>query len=206
MRGGTIYLYIDISVTKIGKLLGVQITDTFNWKAHCDEVVSKLRSTAYRFSMLRASLTFPAIRNVYFADVQSHILYTIVIWGGSPHMQQIFTAQKRCVRAMAGKRYWRGPAALDSCKPLFHEFNILKLSTPFIFLNLLNLLKNTQISFQKIQTILTQQSIARETQGFQANFPKSKISNEVFDSSRSFNQEMRSAEYQERRVPSQKCS
>jgi hypothetical protein len=30
----------DISVTKIDKLLGVQITDTINWKAHCDEVVS----------------------------------------------------------------------------------------------------------------------------------------------------------------------
>ena len=122
----------NISATKIGKLLGVQMTDTFNWKAHCDEVVSKLKSTAYRFSMLRASITFPAIRNVYFADVQSHILYTIVIWGGSPHMQQIFTAQKRCVRAMAGKRYWRGPAALDSCKPLFREFSILTVYSLYV--------------------------------------------------------------------------
>jgi hypothetical protein len=47
-------------------------------------------------------------------------------------MQPIFTAQKRCVRAMAGKRYWRGPAALDSCKPLFREYNILTVYSLYI--------------------------------------------------------------------------
>jgi Reverse transcriptase (RNA-dependent DNA polymerase) len=122
----------DISLTNVGKLLGVKITDTFNWKTHCDDVASKLKSTAYRLSMLRANLNFPAIRTVYFADVQSHILYTIVIWGGSPHMQQIFTAQKRCIRAMAGKRYWRAPEALESCKPLFKEFKILTVYSLYI--------------------------------------------------------------------------
>jgi exonuclease III len=122
----------DVSVTHMGKLLGLKITDTFNWKTHCDEVVSKLRSAAYRLSMLRASLTLPSILKVYFADVQSHVLYTIVIWGGSPHLDKVFIAQKRCVRAMAGKRYWRGPAALDSCKPLFRDYNILTVYSLYI--------------------------------------------------------------------------
>jgi hypothetical protein len=90
-----------------------------------DEVASKLRSNAYRFSLLRANLSLKSMRNVYFADVQSHILYTIVIWGGSPQLEQVFVAQKRCIRAMAGKKHWRGPAALDSCKPLFLEYKIL---------------------------------------------------------------------------------
>ena len=71
-------------------------------------------------------------RNVYFADVQSHILYTIVIWGGSPHLEQVFVAQKRCIRAMAGKKYWRGPAALDSCKPLSLEYKILTVYSLYI--------------------------------------------------------------------------
>lgn len=74
--------------------MGVKITDTFNGKIHCDEVASKLtRSTAYRFSTLIAS--FPALQSFYFADVQGHSLYTIVIWGGSLHMKQIFNAQRR---------------------------------------------------------------------------------------------------------------
>jgi hypothetical protein len=71
--------------------------------------------------MLHANLNFPAIRTVYFADVQSHILYTIVIWGGSPHMQQIFIVQKRCVRAMAKVTDTGGPL-----KPLIHVKHCLR--------------------------------------------------------------------------------
>jgi hypothetical protein len=122
----------EVSLAKVGKLLGVKITDTFSWKTHCVDVASKLRSTAYRFSMLRANLTLDALKKVYFADVQSHILYTIIIWGGSPHMKEIFIAQKKCIRAMAGKKYWRGLEALDSCKPLFEEYKILTVYSLYI--------------------------------------------------------------------------
>jgi hypothetical protein len=71
----------EVSVSQVGKILGVTITDTFNWKTLCEEVACKLRSTAYRFSMLRATLTLPSIKLVYFAHVHSHILYTIIILG-----------------------------------------------------------------------------------------------------------------------------
>jgi hypothetical protein len=47
-------------------------------------------------------------------------------------MQNIFIAQKRCIRAMAGKRYWRAPEALESCKPLFKEFKILTVYSLYI--------------------------------------------------------------------------
>jgi hypothetical protein len=47
-------------------------------------------------------------------------------------MQQIFIAQKRCIRAMAGKRYWRAPEALESCKPLFKEFKMLTVYSLFL--------------------------------------------------------------------------
>jgi hypothetical protein len=48
-----------------------------------------------------------------------------VIWGGSPHMQKVFVAQKRVVRALAGLRYRRSNCALDSCKPLFIKYGML---------------------------------------------------------------------------------
>jgi hypothetical protein len=38
----------------------------------------------------------------------------------------------RYSRAMAGKRYRRGPAAFDSCKPLFREFKILTVCCLYI--------------------------------------------------------------------------
>jgi hypothetical protein len=119
-------------MSSAAKLLGVKITDTLNWKTHCDEIVSKLKSEAYRFSMLRANLSIDSLKKVYNAHVQSHILYTIVIWGGSPHLQLVFVAQKRCLRAMVGKRYWRGPDALDTCKPIFQEHKILTVFSLYI--------------------------------------------------------------------------
>jgi hypothetical protein len=33
---------------------------------------------------------------------------------------------------MAGTKYWRGPAALDSCKPLFQELKILTVYSLYI--------------------------------------------------------------------------
>jgi hypothetical protein len=36
------------------------------------------------------------------------------------------------IGAMAGKRYWRAPEALDSCKPLFKEFKILTVYSLYI--------------------------------------------------------------------------
>jgi hypothetical protein len=65
--------------------------------------------------MLRAQfLNFPAIRTVYFADVQSHTLYT-VIWGGSPHLQQIFIAQSIVSEPWHQVKHTGGPL-----KPLIH--------------------------------------------------------------------------------------
>lgn len=122
----------EVTMTTVGKLLGVKITNTFNWKAHCDEIVSKLRSEAYRFSMLRANLSKDSLLKVYDAHVKSHILYTIVIWGGSPHLSQVFIAQKRCLRAMVGKRYWRGPDPLETCKTIFEENKILTVYSLYI--------------------------------------------------------------------------
>lgn len=131
-------------MSTVGKLLGVNITDTFNWKTHCEQIVSKLKSEAYRFSVLRANLSMDSLLKVYNAHVKSHILYTIVIWGGSPHMQQIFTAQKRCLRAMCGKRYWRGPDALDTCKPIFREYKVLTVYSLYILESAKFVKKNPQ--------------------------------------------------------------
>jgi hypothetical protein len=65
-----------------------------------------------------------SLKSVYYAYAQSQILYSIVIWGGSPHLDIVFVAQKRVLRAMAGTQYWRSNRALDSCKPLFIKYEI----------------------------------------------------------------------------------
>jgi hypothetical protein len=80
-----IQIYDQIVETcKEAKLLGVYLTDTMNWSRQCDHVVNNLRSVCFLFTKLRRRVSASLLRQVYFSYVQSHILYSIVIWGGSP--------------------------------------------------------------------------------------------------------------------------
>jgi exonuclease III len=122
----------NVETCNDGKILGVYLTDTMNWKKQCEHVVSKLRSVCFLFTMLRCEITENLLRQVYFAYVQSHILYSIVIWGGSPHLERVSVAQKRVLRAMAGVRFHWNPDQVDSCRPLFKKYNILPVFSIYI--------------------------------------------------------------------------
>jgi len=122
----------DVETVNSCKLLGVLISDTMNWSPQCEKVANKLRSVTYLFTILRDTVSESALKLVYYAYAQSEILYSIVIWGSSPHMERVFRAQKRVLRAMAGLRYWRSNCALDSCKPLFKKFEILTVYSLYI--------------------------------------------------------------------------
>jgi hypothetical protein len=123
----------DINVEAVNncKLLGVMISDTMNWHPQCEKVANKLRSVTYLFTILRDTVS-ESCKLVYYAYAQSQILYSIVIWGASPHMSNVFTAQKRVMRSMAGLRYWRSDCALDSCKPLFIKYGILTVYSLYV--------------------------------------------------------------------------
>jgi hypothetical protein len=114
-----------VEVCNTGKLLGVNLTDTMNWSSQCDAVAAKLKSVTFLFTMLKDNVSDSILRTVYFSYVQSQILYSIVIWGGSPHITQVILAQKRVIRAMAGTRFYWNPDKDVSCKPLFKKFKIL---------------------------------------------------------------------------------
>jgi hypothetical protein len=126
----------EIETCKESKLLGVFLSDTMNWHIQCDAVVKKLRSTTFLFVMLRDKISESMLRQVYFAYVQSHILYSIVIWGGSSHLQEVFVAQKRVIRAMAGVWLSKTPLQSEhyvSCRPLFKKFDILPVYSLYVF-------------------------------------------------------------------------
>jgi hypothetical protein len=87
-------------------------------------VPSKLQGVIYNVKG-NYVVTEDVLKLVYFAYAQSQILYSVIIWGASPHMKNVFVAQKRVVRAMAGVRYWRSNCALESCRPLFQRYGIM---------------------------------------------------------------------------------
>jgi predicted RNase H-like HicB family nuclease len=122
----------DVEAVDECKLLGVIISDTMNWLPQCEKVTNKLRSVTYMFTILKDAVSESSLKLIYYAYAQSQILYSIVIWGGSPHLQKVFVAQKRVIRAMAGLRYWRSNCELDSCRPLFTKYGILTVYSLYI--------------------------------------------------------------------------
>jgi exonuclease III len=146
------------------KLLGVYLTDTMNWSRQCDHVVNKLRSVCFLFTKLRRRISASLLRQVYFSYVQSHILYSIVIWGGSPHLERVSVAQKRVIRAMAGVRFRWSPDQTDSCKPLFLQFNILPVFCIYI-VECVKFVKNNPLKF----------TLANETEGSRSYSTRNKV-------------------------------
>ena len=137
-----------VDVASGSRLLGVEISDTMNWSAQCEKVANKLRSVTYLFTMLREKVSESVLKQVYFAYAQSHIMYSIIIWGASSHVESVFIAQKRVVRAMAGLRYWRSNCALESCRPLFKRYGIMTVYSLYI-LECMKYLKKYPAKFKK---------------------------------------------------------
>jgi hypothetical protein len=65
--------------------------------------------------------------------------YGVNFWGSSKSViHDVFLAQKRLVRALAGERYWPADTPLCSVRPLFERLKLLPLFL-FICLKLANL-------------------------------------------------------------------
>jgi hypothetical protein len=55
------------------------------------------------------------IITVYFPYVQGHILYSIVIWGASPYMEEITVSSNKVIQAMASVRFCWDPEKFVFC-------------------------------------------------------------------------------------------
>jgi hypothetical protein len=163
-----VQIYYDQTVDTCNeaKLLGVYLTDTImNWGRHCDHVVNKLHSVCFLFTKLRKRISANLLRQEYFSYIQSHIiLYSNVIWGGSPHLERVSVAQKRIIRAMAGVRFRWGPDQTDSCKPFFQQLNILPVYCIFI-VECAKFVKNNPQKF----------TLANETEGSRSYSTRNKV-------------------------------
>lgn len=74
---------MEIHASESVKYLGITIDRHLRWNVHTDHTVKKLRSLLSRFRILRAYLTVPQLRILYFSLVESHLAYGIIGWGGA---------------------------------------------------------------------------------------------------------------------------
>jgi len=126
------------SFTKV-KFLGLTIEETLSWKAHIDQMMTRLSSACYTIRIIKPLMTEDTLKMRYHAYVYSILMYGIIFWGNSPYSSYIFKIQKRIIRTMtkSGKR--------DSCRLLFKRLEILPLRSQYIFSTLLFVVKNNDL-------------------------------------------------------------
>jgi len=66
------------------KFLGLIIVDSLSWKAHTDQMMSKLNTACFVIRSLQAIMSTETLRMVYFAYLHSIRSYGIIFWGNQP--------------------------------------------------------------------------------------------------------------------------
>ena len=98
------------------KFLDLIIDDSLSWKAHIDQMMSKLNTACFVIRTLQAIMSQETLRMVYFAYVHSVMNYGIIFGGNQPHSERIFKIQKKVIRITATRHpYIVGFGCFISC-------------------------------------------------------------------------------------------
>ena len=63
------------------KFLGLIIDDSLSWKAHIDQMMSKLSTARFVIRTIQSIMSPETSRMVYFAYIHSIMSYGIIFWG-----------------------------------------------------------------------------------------------------------------------------
>jgi hypothetical protein len=107
------------------KILGLTINDSLTWKAHIDQMMSKLNTACFVIRTIQAIMSLETFRMVCFAYIHSIISYGIIFWGNEPYSDKIFKIQKKVIRIITSSRM------RDSCRELFTKLEILPLYSQY---------------------------------------------------------------------------
>lgn len=118
--------------------LEVHIDSGLTWGKHGDFLAAKISRNIFLLRRLANNLSPHNLRIIYFALVNSHLEYAILVWGHSSSLQRLFKLQRRSARIIAGLGY------RDPCRQAFTQINILTLPSLYIFKCLKYLLENPE--------------------------------------------------------------
>ena len=107
------------------KYLGIELAGFPKFSNHTNHLINKLQAGIITLEKLKSTVTFECLREVYFAFIQSYILYSLSTWGtlaNKQDMNSIFTMQKKAIRIVFKKR------RKVHTSNLFKEGQILKLN------------------------------------------------------------------------------
>ena len=91
------------------KFLGVWLDENLNWSYHCNTVINKIKRNSHLLRNSQRFLSGQALKLIYFAQVQSHVQYGLLVWGNQckeSHKTSIQKQLTKCWRLIAkGKSY-----------------------------------------------------------------------------------------------------
>lgn len=108
-----------VDTTCVAKFLGILIDNKLTWKPHADDVCKKLNKSAYVLYNLSHKVSNDTLLLAYHGLVASVLRFGIIFWGNCSEREEIFKAQKRCIRSMSNLK------STDSCEPVFRSLRIL---------------------------------------------------------------------------------
>ena len=85
------------------QFLGIIISETLVWNEHIKSVTRKLSKITGSLYKIRRCIPKAMLRNVYYALVNSQLMYGISIWGSAgsiSNLSCLFSAQKKCIRSL----------------------------------------------------------------------------------------------------------
>ena len=89
-----------IKSTVITKFLGMWLDHHLNWSTHIEKLVTKLKRNTNLLKHSKNLMTKDCKKLVYFAHLQSHIKYGIILWGNAMNHDQLSkltNIQTKCV-------------------------------------------------------------------------------------------------------------
>ena len=85
------------------KFLGIIISETLVWNEHIKSTTRKLSKITGSLYKIRRCIPKAMLRNVYYALVNSQLMYGISIWGSGGsifNLRCLFSVQKKCMRSL----------------------------------------------------------------------------------------------------------
>lgn len=118
----------NIIAEKKSKLLGLMIDTDLSWAEHVNNLTRKLSSGIYVVRRMMWIGGLETAKTAYFAAVESHIRYGLIIWGGTSeaNLSKILVIQKKAIRTLA----CLGPT--DSCRDAFKSLKLLTVTALYI--------------------------------------------------------------------------
>jgi hypothetical protein len=102
------------------RILGLIVDELLSFKCHTDEIKRKITPFIYALRRARKFITEKTAISLYYAHVQSHLIYMSTIWSSISQglMKSLEVLQRKALRVVLGKSWFAGKDVLYNIKLL----------------------------------------------------------------------------------------